>query len=294
MSTVLITGITGYIGSRMAQMMLSEHTVCGLVREPLNRTYLPENLLKELRLFPVHGGGDIQDAIAASQPDIVYHLAAFYTPAHDMNSVDRLVESNLLLGAEILEAMTASGCRRLVYATTASTHSTGEQYSPLTLYAATKQAFSDLVTYYTDRGFLRAAAVSIADSYGPGDLRPKVLELIRRSALEGTSIQLTSGRQLYDAVYIDDIIRGFDCAAQSLEQGPAHRFFQLHNREAKSLRETVELMLRVNDISFQPEWGAKPGPPPYAGEGQPVYPTPPGWRIQVPLSEGLRRFWTDT
>ena len=114
MSTVLITGITGYIGSRMAQMMLSEHTVCGLVREPLNRTYLPENLLKELRLFPVHGGGDIQDAIAASQPDIVYHLAAFYTPAHDMNSVDRLVESNLLLGAEILEAMTASGCRRLV------------------------------------------------------------------------------------------------------------------------------------------------------------------------------------
>ena len=91
MSTVLITGITGYIGSRMAQMMLSEHTVCGLVREPLNRTYLPESLLKELRLFPVHGGSDIQDAIAASQPDIVYHLAAFYTPAHDMNSVDRLV-----------------------------------------------------------------------------------------------------------------------------------------------------------------------------------------------------------
>ena len=125
----------------------------------------------------------IQDAIAASQPDIIYHLAAFYTPAHDMNSVDRLVESNLLLGAEVLEAMTASGCRRLVYATTASTHSTGDQYSPLTLYAATKQAFSDLVTYYTDRGFLRAAAVSIADSYGPGDLRPKVLELIRRSAL---------------------------------------------------------------------------------------------------------------
>ena len=293
MSTVFITGITGYIGSRLAQMLLPEHIVCGLVRNPINRTYLPSRLERELRLFTCEGGGDILAALADCQPDVVYHLAAHYVPTHNLSSVDQLVESNLYLGAELLEAMAQTGCRKLVYATTTSTHSMGESYSPLTLYAATKQAFSDLVSYYTDYGFIRAAAVAIADSCGPGDFRPKVLNLIRRSALEGTRISLTSGCQMYDAVYIDDITRGLVCAADSLKDEPAHHFFQLHSKNALSLRETVELMMRVNNVSFQPDWGTQEESPRRMTNADPIYPPPPGWEPEVALTDGLRHFWNN-
>ena len=42
MSRVLITGITGYIGSHLARALLPEWEVYGLVREPLNLEYLED------------------------------------------------------------------------------------------------------------------------------------------------------------------------------------------------------------------------------------------------------------
>lgn len=197
----------------------------------------------------------------ASRPDVVYHLAAHYTAAHDIRSVPQLVESNLMLGTYLLEAMGAVQCRRLIYATTVTTHCTGGSYCPLTLYAATKQAFSDRVEYYTETGAMAAAAVALSDTYGPGDQRPKVLNLIRQSALQGTTLNLASGRQIYDAVYIDDVVCGFIRAAAALEQsGNTHESFQLCADKPRSLRETVELMLEANGLNCPINWGGKPDP----------------------------------
>ena len=296
MKRVLITGATGYIGSRLAGALTQDCAVYALVRQPLNEAYLTPELRDRLTLLPYDGGGEsVAAALAESRPEAVYHLAAHYTAAHDMGSITKLVESNLLLGAYLLEAMSMAGSRRLVYATTATTHFPGPDYRPLTLYAAAKQGFSDLAAYYTGEGKLRAAALALSDTYGPGDQRPKVLNLIRRSALTGAPLDLTSGRQVYDAVYIDDVVRGFILAAAALDRpGQAHSFFQLSGAAPRSLRETAELMLQVNGLDFQANWGGRPDPDRVLERPQRLSPPPPGWSPRVPLEDGLRRFWAGT
>lgn len=293
MRKVLITGITGYIGSRLARALVEHCTVYGLVRQPLNETYLAPELREKLTLLPYDGHGEsVFAALKASCPDVVYHLAAHYTAAHDMRTIPRLLESNVTFGTYLLEAMNTVHCCRLVYATTVTTYCAGGKYQPLTLYAAAKQAFSDLVEYYTGTGALSAAAVALSDTYGPGDRRPKVLNLIRQAILQETALDLTSGRQIYDAVYIDDVVQGFFGAAAVLEQpGPAHRFFQLSAARPRSLRETAELMLAVNGLNFQANWGGRPDPDHMPDCPMRVFPPPPGWRPHVTLEEGLRRFW---
>ena len=230
------------------------------------------------------------------RPEAIYRWndqrgRAVYTTAHDEQAIPQLLESNLTLGTCLLEGMSAVGCRRLVYATTVTTHCTGAEYRPLTLYAATKQAFSDLVEFYTSSGLLSAAAVMISDTYGPGDLRPKVLNLIRRAALAQTPLDLTSGRQLYDAVYIDDAVQGFMQAAAALDGGPGHHFFQLFHEAPRSLRDTAALMLQVNNIAPELNWGARPDPPNMPERPCRIYPPPPGWVPKISLAEGLERFW---
>lgn len=296
MKKVLITGVTGYIGSHLARALLPDCQVYGLVRQPLNDTYLTPELREQIVFLPYDGGGEsVMAALEASRPEIVYHLAACYTTAHDMQAISQLLSSNLALGAGLLEAMSAVRCRRLVYATTVTTHRTGAEYRPLTLYAATKQAFSDLVEFYASAGLLNAAALALPDTYGPGDQRPKVLNLIRQAIQDGTPLSLTSGRQIYDTVYIDDVVRGFVQSAAALERtNAAHSFFQLSGAAPRSLRDTVGLMLRVNGLSFQANWGGRPDPEDLSEIPVRIYPAPPGWKPQVLLEDGLRRFWVGT
>lgn len=290
MKRVLITGITGYIGSHLARALLEHCEVFGLVREPLHTQYIAD-MQDKLRLIPVDGTCEsISRAVRTIQPEIVYHLAAYYTGAHGGRETPRLIESNITFGAYLLEAMASCGVPALVYATTYMAHYRGADYCPVNLYAATKRAFSDLMAYYTDAGLLRAATLVISDTYGPGDRRPKILNIVKRAAETGERVALSSGNTLYDAVYIDDVVSAFLLTGERLLRGELQNdVFQIVPESPLSLRETVETMLRVNHLTLNAGWGERPAAEREMSELVRLYPPPPGWKPKIPLEEGLRR-----
>ena len=294
MKTVLITGITGYIGSRLAKALLADYEVFGLVREPLRREYIAD-FQDMLRLVPVDGTYEsVYRAIQTIQPDLVYHLAAYYTGAHGGQETPKLIDSNITFGAYLLEAMLACGVPSLAYATTYMTHYQGADYCPVNLYAATKQAFSDLLAYYTDSGLLRAATLVISDTYGPGDHRPKVLNVVKRAVKTGEKVTFSSGNIPYDVIHIDDAVSAFRLAGERLLRGGFRNdIFQVVPDSPLSLRETVELMLRVNHLTLNAGWGERPAAEREMSELIRLYPTPPGWVPQMSLEEGLRSLCRD-
>ena len=290
MKRVLITGITGYIGSRLARALLDGGEVYGLVREPLHTEYIAD-IQDRLRLVTVDGTYESVDAAVGSvRPEIVYHLAAFYTGAHGPQATPKLLESNIAFGGYLLEAMAVHHVPALVYASTVMAHYKGAEYRPLNLYAATKRAFSDLLAYYTDAGLLRAVTLVLSDTYGPGDHRPKILNLIRQAAESGERIALTSGTQVYDVVYIDDVVSAFRMAGERLLRGAAgNEVFQIISEAPLSLRETVEKMTQVNRLTVNAAWGERPAAEREMGSAVRLYPALPGWRPGVSLEDGLRR-----
>ncbi len=292
MKRVLITGITGYIGSCLARTLLTDCEVYGLVREPLRREYIGD-FEGQVRLIGVNGSYDsVEAALRQVQPDVVYHLAAYYTGAHGAEVTPMLLASNITFGGYLLEAMTVCGCPALVCASTVMAYYGGESYRPLNLYAATKQAFSDLLAYYTDAGLVRAVTLVLSDTYGPGDHRPKLLNLVKGAAQSGERFALSDGGQDYDVVYIDDVVRAFRQAGEQLLQNGAWRSetFQVNAPEPLTLRETVERMLTVNRLSLEAVWGQRPASEREIRQAVRLYPLLPGWKAEVSLEEGLRRF----
>lgn len=290
MSRILITGITGYIGSNLARQLARVHEIYGLVRLPLRTEYISD-FQDKLRLLSFDGSYEsVERALREAKPDLVYHLAAYYTGAHGAVDTPKLIASNITLGAYVLEAMAVCGTQALVCATTVTTHYQGAGYCPLSLYAATKQAFSDLLSYYTDAGLLRAMTLMLSDTYGPDDHRPKILNLVRRAAEAGERLALSDGGQDYDLVFIDDVVRAFQMAGeQLLQERWTNETFQVSSEAPLSLRETVERMLRVNGLVLNAEWGARPVPPREMGKAVRLYPSLPEWRPQIELDEGLQR-----
>ena len=291
MKRVLITGITGYIGSNLARDLLPDHEVYGLVREPLNLEYI-EDIAPQIHFLYYDGTYEsMSAAMASGRPDLVYHLAAYYTGAHGAEHTPKLVSSNITLGAYLLEAMAEHQITALVYATTYMTHYQGEDYRPLNLYAATKQAFSDLLAYYTDAGLMRAATLVISDTYGPGDHRPKVLNVVKRAVQTGEKVQFSTGNIPYDVVYIDDVVSAFRIAGELLLQGQLYNdVFQIVSQAPLSLRETVEKMLQINGLKLNAGWGERPPTEREMTGLIRLYPPPPGWKQSVSLEDGAQRF----
>lgn len=295
MSNIFITGMTGYIGSWLAKSLLeSQHQVYALVREPLNETYLTSEL-KEKVIFLKYDGTpeSVMHALVQCKPDLVYHLATFYTGAHTLADCQKMISSNLELGTYLLESMYAVGCRKLIYTTSVTTRWHGEpSYEPLSLYAATKQAFSDIVEFYTDIGSIRAIQLALSDTYGPGDQRKKVLNLIRNAIHDDVPINLSAGTQIYDAVFIDDVVRALIQAGNQLDTTScSHATYQISSTENCTLRETIELLLYSNDLTLQANWGGRPAAEREVQKKLKVYEPLPDWRPEVGLEEGLRRYW---
>lgn len=286
---VLITGITGYIGSHLARALLPDCEVWGLVREPIHTEYIAD-FQNQLHLVTTDGNyASIEAAVREARPDLVYHLAAYYTGAHGPETTPGLITSNITFGTYLLETMSACGCSALVYASTVMAHYRGAEYCPLNLYAATKQAFSDLLAYYADAGLLRAVTLVLSDTYGPGDRRPKVLNLVRDAARRGERIALSEGGQDYDVVYIDDVVSAFRMAGEGLLKD---RFcggvFQVVPEHPLTLRQTVEKMCQINGWYLNAGWGKRPTAEREIRQAIRLYPPLPGWTPAVPLDEGLR------
>lgn len=286
---ILITGVTGYIGSHLARRLLSSHQVFGLVREPVNMTYI-RDIADKLTLLPYSGSGEsLLEQVKHCKPDLVYHLAAYYTGAHDVENVTKLVSSNITLGAYLLEAMVSCGCRHIIYASTIMEHYQGAEYCPLNFYAATKRAFYDLLCYYTDTGMLHAGVLVLADTYGPDDQRPKILNLVKQHLGTDTPIALSDGRQEYAVLYIDDAVKAFEMAGQQLCIKKWDRqFFQLLPNEIYTLRETVDRLVQISKTTLHAQWGSRPASKRQIQKVPRLYPPVPGWSPRVSLETGLK------
>lgn len=291
MKRVLITGITGYIGSNLARSLLPDYQVFGLVRQPINLEY-SSNLSDRVQLLLFDGSYEsMESSIRQVRPDLIFHLAACSAKENIAKDTVPLIASNITFGGYLLTAMAVTGTQALVYASTVWEHFNGKEYCPLNLYAAAKHAFSDLALYYTDAGLLRTVSLVLSDTYGPNDHRPKILNLIKEAAKNGEILELSDGQQDYDVVYIDDVVQAFRQAGKLLLQKSEWRneTFQVCSPAPLSLRETVGCMLAVNGLKLNAAWGKRPNAKREIRKAVRLYPTVPGWNAQVPLDEGLKR-----
>ncbi len=212
---ILVTGGTGFIGSRFAERARAaghEPVVFGLARneaETANRERL------EKAGIEVHIG-DVTDpdAVRAAFRDIdaIVHLLA---AQHEMNIPDaRFRAVNVEATEMLLELAAENRIRRFVHGSTIGVYGHHQGIAdeetppaPDNIYGRTKLEGERRVLAWAER--LPVSVIRISEVYGPGDHR--LLKMFRAVA-KGRFPVLGDGRNVHHPIYVDDMAEGLMAA----------------------------------------------------------------------------------
>jgi nucleoside-diphosphate-sugar epimerase len=217
-------------------------------------------------------------------PTDCFHLATAFRGVHCPADIGPMIDANVRFGAVLAEAAARVPGLRFVNTATVWQHFDGAPYDPVSLYAATKQAFADILRFYAEVQGLAVHTLELTDTYGPGDSRAKLIPLLLRAGADGTPVDMTDGMQLIDPVHVDDAVGALLATADA----PAGATYGARGDGAITLRELVDRFQRATDLKVDVRWGARPARPremlrPWMTAGP-----PPGWSPQVRLDDGLR------
>ena len=286
----LITGATGYIGSNLVHYLLR----LGWDVHVISRSNSNLSILKlDLDSITVHQhdgtSGGMIDALSNANPHIVFHLASLFLAQHNTNEIEGLISSNLLFSTQLLEAMAATGVKYLVNTGTSWQHYHRDEYSPVNLYAATKQAFECILMFYTEARDINATTLLLFDTYGPNDPRGKLIPLLWKVAVSRQPLEMSPGEQLIELVYIDDVVRAFVLAAESLmsNQVVAHTRYGVPSNECLTLIDLVKEFELVIGEPLPIAFGKRPYRPREVMRPWPSHQKVPGWKPEVSLKEGI-------
>jgi nucleoside-diphosphate-sugar epimerase len=284
---VLLTGAGGFVGGHLARYLRGRGVeVVALAYMPAAGGPRPA--------VPRHAYDGTLDsvrrALEAARPQVVVHLASLFLAEHRPEQLDALVDGNLRFGLHLLEAMSLEGVLRFVNAGTSWQHFGGAAYDPVNLYAATKQAFEDLVEHYANARGVGAVTLKLFDTYGPDDRRGKIVSLLIQALRDGRTLELSPGEQRLDLIHVEDVCAGFEAAALRLFR-PAragHERFGLGSGQTVSLRELARLLEDLSGQSLDVRWGERTYRAREVMLPPQGLPRLPGWRARVPLHSGLK------
>ena len=176
-SNVLITGITGMVGSHLADFLIenTDWKIYGLARwtDALdNLEHLTEEINKKDRIELVYG--DLNDlaslitAINKSKPDYIFHLAAQSYPQTSFDAPIETLQTNILGTANLLEALRKSPYKKAITHVCASSEVFGrvpKEKLPIdeecTFHPASPYAISKVGTDLVGRYYAEAYGMTI-------------------------------------------------------------------------------------------------------------------------------------
>ncbi|KIL36981.1 hypothetical protein SD71_04615 [Cohnella kolymensis] len=290
--SAVITGATGFIGAYLVRKMLVEgwniHLIC---RSNANLERI-RDITNELKLHVYDGSASHLNRIMdEARPHVVIHLAAMVITEYTPLDIEPMIQSNVLFGTQIAEAMVRAGCHYLINTGTLQQHFEGKPYGPTSLYAATKQAFDDILEYYIDTTPLKVVTLKLSHVYGPDDPKQKLFSLLRHAANMEQPLMMSPGHQLIDLVYIDDVVEAFYLAAMRFDEPMTakHEKYYVSSGHPLELKELVSLYEKVTGKTISVHWGGRP-----YREREMMFPWPigervPGWQVTVLLEEGIRK-----
>ena len=262
---ILVTGGAGYIGSVCVEQLLDAgHTVSVFdnLTEGHRRAVDPR---AQLLVGDLQQRCDIEEALESVRPDAVMHFAANALVGESMTNPSKYFRNNFYGGLNLLDAMVAVGCQRLVFSSTCATFGIPERVpideslpqNPINPYGESKLQFERALRWYDEIHSLRYVALRYFNAAGASarfgedhrvesHLIPNVLKVAlgQKSHVEifGTDYPTPDGTCIRDYIHVLDLAQAHILALQA----PQSAKYNLGTGGGTSVREIIATSEKIS------------------------------------------------
>lgn len=227
MTTALVTGAAGFIGSFVCAKLLEEGwRVIGL--DCMSDYYdvtLKQRREASLKAYEsyrsvhdkVETPGLLMGLFEEEKPDVVIHLAAQAGVRYSIENPRSYLESNIVGTFELLEAARAHPPKHMLLASTSSAYGANEQMPycetdkadhQMSFYAATKKSTESMAHSYAHLFDLPITMFRFFTVYGPWGRPDMALFKFTKAILNGESIDVYNhGNMSRDFTYVEDLVQ---------------------------------------------------------------------------------------
>ncbi|KAL3908024.1 MAG: hypothetical protein SGARI_003255 [Bacillariaceae sp.] len=308
---VLVTGGAGFIGSNVAEYLLSRGDDVVIIDE-INDYY--DTSIKETNLrllqeaYPEEGRvaiyrGDICDGalmtkiFETEQPKWVCHMAARAGVRPSIQDPYVYIHSNIEGTTKLMELSHKYGVENFVFASSSSVYGGSKSTffseeevvdNPVSPYAASKKACELLAYTYHHLYNLNVTGLRFFTVYGPRgrpDMAP--FKFIDRISKGEEMQQFGDGSSSRDYTYISDIVDG---VVRAVDRPYPYQIFNLGKGDVTSLKEFIGLVEKhTGKKAIKKILPDQPGDVPYTCADVSKAEHLLGYKSKIPFEEGIRR-----
>lgn len=288
---IVVTGSTGFVAKSLIEDLISEgNQVYAIIREGSDTTGIADGTH-----FFIDSGDSksLVDFFNELKPDGVVHLASLFLAQHNIEETEALVVSNVLFGTRLLEASVQSNVKWFINTGTFWQHYNNDEYNPVNLYAATKQAFQDIAKFYYETKKINFVTIKLNDTFGPGDTRKKIFNLWRNLSESKETLGMSPGDQVIDISYIEDIVDAYRLMINHLENDnnctSTGNIYAVSSNERMPLKELAKVYEKATNQTLNIVWGERP-----YRDREVMLPwnkgvAVPGWRQKTTLEKAIQK-----
>ena len=264
MKKAIVTGAGGFIGGALTKHLLKKGiTVYGV---DVNKNKL-KPLINNEKFIPVEADfskyGRLHELIN-DDIDVFYHFAwqgvygaAFRDYALQLNNAryacDALIQAVMI------------NCKKFVFAGTMNEYEMdnyikADYFEPryTYIYSAVKQVSEAICKTLAYNNNIEFCAGRIAMAYGENNRSMMLPNVVMKNLMANTPCKLVEGNDLYDMIYIDDIVGAFEAIG---EHGKNMKSYYVGHRDLRTMREMIEEMAKTLNPKCELQFGAYPDVP---------------------------------
>ena len=274
MTTVLVTGGAGFIGSHLADRLLAEGfrviSVDDLSTGRIANLAEARGHGKEFTFFNMDVRAEgIQQLFERHRPEIVFHLAAQSGVRPSLTDPTKDASINVMGTLNILECAARAGTRKIIYAASGGTiygdpkrlpakEASAQGSFPMSPYGISKKVVLDYLGFFQRYRGLDYTALALGNVFGPRQDphgEGGVVAIFAQRMLAGEAPTIYGdGNQTRDYIFIDDVVHAF---AQAIERGSG-KLVNIGTGLETSVNHLYRLLAEIAGFEGEPQQGPLP------------------------------------